>query len=257
MKLNLGIQNWKKAGWETLDHHKRVSIFSLRYQAWDMPYPDNYFEQVFTSHMVEHIPSRKIEQTIVEINRVMKPGGILRILTPDLRKLATAYVNNDSQTMQKYVSDDSPPEETPYSEIGLGALFMNFILSPGLDNIVITNDYSQVLCSYAHMYCYDFEMLSKLLEHYGFRIDLDYCNIERSHIDHKDLRSVPYDSLKSYSLVIECTKVSHVPFNPEKPLVSVAPYNHAMLSQESWPLKAIFRILGQFYDWYFLIKSLF
>ncbi len=72
-KLNLGAGTiWKKEGWEVLDHSS-VKLLKLRDQAWKTPYPDSQFDIVFTSHMFEHISHFKIEQTICEINRIMKP----------------------------------------------------------------------------------------------------------------------------------------------------------------------------------------
>ena len=87
-KLNLGAGgNWSKSGWEVLDHGTKT-LFQPRGQAWALPYPDETFEIIFSSHMIEHISHYKIEQVICEINRVLKVDGVVRILTPEESKNA-------------------------------------------------------------------------------------------------------------------------------------------------------------------------
>lgn len=218
-KLNLGCGQWKKEGWDTLDHNR---FFLTFHQAWNLPYPDNIFDQVFTSHMIEHIPSVKIEETLCEINRVMKQGGIMRILTPDLRKLAEAYVNNDWEAMRRYIAEDGSGIQT---ELGMGGSLMNFISAPGFDNVVLSSDYSEVLGSYGHVYCYDRQMLGKLLEHYGFTIDERNSDIDRSEIsEHKTLRDINYDRERGHGLVVECRKIQYIPFDPNRGLIKCGSY---------------------------------
>ena len=212
-KLNLGAGlNWSKNGWETLDHSTKT-LFRPRGQAWSLPYPDETFEVIFSSHMVEHISHYKIEQVICEINRVLKTDGIVRILTPDLRKLAQAYVNDDWELMNLYLEEDGSKFEPV---LGIGQALMSFLSSPGYDNYLISSDWSEVVAGYAHMFCYDYDMLSGLLKHYGF-YQIRYSNIDESEIeDHKELRGCQYDHDKNHSLVIECKKEKTVPFNKSK-----------------------------------------
>ncbi|MFA6362435.1 methyltransferase domain-containing protein [Methanoregula sp.] len=243
-KLNLGCgSNWRKEGWDTLDHSILTKPWQLQPQAWNLPYADGVFDQVFTSHMFEHISSMKIEQTICEINRVMKNNGILRILTPDLKKLATAYVNNDAQTMQKFIDEDHSGIS---AKMGLGGAFINFISSAGSDNILLSSDYSEIIGSYAHVYCYDFEMLAYILQHYGFIIDQENSQIDHSNIqEHKELRNVPYNIDSGHSLVIECKKERYIPFDQESSLFCYGPYKRKELFPKKYRLTwLLFKLMG-------------
>lgn len=47
-----------------------------------IPYPDNYFDTVTSWDVIEHIPPHTESKMFQEINRVLKPGGILYISTP-------------------------------------------------------------------------------------------------------------------------------------------------------------------------------
>lgn len=49
-----------------------------------IPLNDNSVDIVFSSHFLEHLTKIKGEQFLKDIYRIMKPGGLVRILVPDL-----------------------------------------------------------------------------------------------------------------------------------------------------------------------------
>jgi SAM-dependent methyltransferase len=223
-KLNLGAgATWKPIdGWCVVDH----STISTRKapQAWKIPYPDGAFEAVFCSHMIEHISHFRIEQVVCEINRVLRPGGVLRLLTPNLRKLAEAYVNNDRETMAKYLAEDGSGIR---SDLGPGQAFMGFIVSQGYDNYLVDSQMSELVAGYGHLYSYDFEMLSGLLRRYGFG-SIEEPSIHESKIaEHKLLRTCQYDEDALHSLVVECVKTSDTRWEPERSVMRNTKYTEA------------------------------
>ncbi len=48
------------------------------------PFDDNSIDCAFTSHMLEHVHPDYIPHIFGELNRVLKPGAILRVVLPDL-----------------------------------------------------------------------------------------------------------------------------------------------------------------------------
>jgi len=48
------------------------------------PLPDNSFDTVYSEHMIEHVPWHGGRAMLRECYRVLKPGGTIRIVTPDL-----------------------------------------------------------------------------------------------------------------------------------------------------------------------------
>lgn len=230
MKLNLGCSpEWSRPGWHRLDHHV-LKPFSLPPEAWDMPFRDEMFEVVFTSHMIEHISHFRIEKTLAEINRVMKPGGILRLLTPDLEKLCRAYVERDLETLQSYVDEDRSGVR---ADLGPAQTLLGFLYSPGYDNFMLNSSRAELIGCYAHVFSYDFELLSGLLKAYGF-IDVRKMSVDESEIaDHKELRDAPHDVDRGHSLVVECRKGKYVPFDVRKARLFSGPYKaeEIMLAQ--------------------------
>lgn len=48
--------------------------------AWELPFPDNSFDVIISTQVLEH--TEKVEQTVSEIQRVVKPGGKIFISAP-------------------------------------------------------------------------------------------------------------------------------------------------------------------------------
>lgn len=180
IKLNVGASPiWSKEGWHTLDHKTRDgSKTSIKGDASDIPLEDGSCSTVFTSHMFEHIPHVKLEDILLEFNRVLNKEGVLRILTPDLRKVAEAYVRKDDEFFREAKLED----ESLRTDLGYGGMFMNFIVSPGQDTALYDRGLSEFIAGYAHLYSYDFIMLKTLLERTGFYSieDKEFCesNVE-------------------------------------------------------------------------------
>ena len=57
-----------------------------------IPLPDGSLEVVYSSHVLEHLDSSETERFLAEIHRVLRPGGIIRLALPDLRRRAEKYI---------------------------------------------------------------------------------------------------------------------------------------------------------------------
>ena len=167
IKLNLGASPiWNKPGWHTMDHKLLKSEgMQIAGDIESIDLPDESCDIVFCSHVFEHIPHLRLPAIISEINRVLCPGGILRLLTPDLEIITKAYVEKDEKFFQQVRQED----ESIRTDLGLGGMLMNFIVSPGQDTVLLDRKLRKFISGYAHLYCYDFQMLSMMLEALGFK----------------------------------------------------------------------------------------
>ena len=165
ISLNLGASPiWHKPGWHVLDHKlAKTEGYVIAGKAESMDLPDESCDVVFCSHVFEHIPHTRLPLVLSEINRVLRPEGVLRALTPDLGKIATAYVQQDQEFFQ-VAKEEDPSIRT---DLGLGGMLMNFIVSPGQDTILVDRTVSEFIAGYAHLYSYDFKMLKIMLERLG------------------------------------------------------------------------------------------
>lgn len=57
-----------------------------------IPYPDDSVSAVYHSHVLEHIDREHADGFMREIHRVLRPGGIQRVVVPDLEILVRRYV---------------------------------------------------------------------------------------------------------------------------------------------------------------------
>jgi predicted SAM-dependent methyltransferase len=60
-----------------------------------IPYGDGAAAFIYSSHLIEHISRWQAVELVRECARVLAPGGVLRIATPDLATLVSWYQNRD------------------------------------------------------------------------------------------------------------------------------------------------------------------
>jgi predicted SAM-dependent methyltransferase len=91
-KLHLG------SGARLLDGWGNVDINGLGTLVWDLrkplPLPDGRVRLVYTEHFIEHIAREDAVKLLSHARKVMAPGAVLRVSTPDLRKLASDYIED-------------------------------------------------------------------------------------------------------------------------------------------------------------------
>jgi len=91
-KLNFGCGNRFADNWENIDFHsedsqvKRVNLLA------GFPYVNESFEAVYSSHVLEHFDRAQGRFMINESYRVLRKGGVLRIVVPDLQGSCTEYL---------------------------------------------------------------------------------------------------------------------------------------------------------------------
>jgi len=57
-----------------------------------LPFADGSFHAVYHSHVLEHLTPEQGKQLIGECQRVLTPGGVLRIVVPDLERITELYL---------------------------------------------------------------------------------------------------------------------------------------------------------------------
>lgn len=67
-----------------------------------LPYVDNTVAAIFSSHVFEHLFMDEVEKLISECHRVLRPGGVCRVVVPDLEKIMTLY---DPEDPRKFIAD--------------------------------------------------------------------------------------------------------------------------------------------------------
>lgn len=85
--LEIGSGPSRRNGWITLDLCRKCDVY------WDLsrgiPFPDNSFSLIYSSHVLEHFPYKDLKVLLNEIYRVLKPGGVMSTCVPD----ASIYID--------------------------------------------------------------------------------------------------------------------------------------------------------------------
>lgn len=188
-KLHIGCGGNYLDGWFNTDlipNHRRTQLNATR----RFPFPNNTFDYIFTEHMIEHVPYAKGKTMLSECFRVLKPGGILRIVTPDLKFLIGLY-QNDNKINKDYVEWSSD-------------LFLKD-LAPHNATSVINNFYRD----WGHQYIYDVPVMRDALTKAGF---LEITETEIGNSPHSALcglehaQRMPPGFLALESMIIEAKK---------------------------------------------------
>jgi predicted SAM-dependent methyltransferase len=107
-----------------------------------LPYPSNTVDSIYSTHMFEHFYPDELQSLLRECQRVLKPGGGIRLIVPNLASAISAYSQKQSAWF-----DDSFPRHFD----SLGGRFSNF-----------------VFCDGQHRTAFDFSYLDEVLRQSGF-----------------------------------------------------------------------------------------
>lgn len=117
MKINLGCGGVTPAGWINVDFGpgaklskvpflRGISKRVLRHD-WDdsifihdlrkpLPWANNSVGRIYSSHSLEHLTKDDGQKLVFEAFRVLKPGGIFRIVVPDLHHAVECYLSGET-----------------------------------------------------------------------------------------------------------------------------------------------------------------
>lgn len=92
IKLHLGCGPNVMKGW--LNYDLNPAEGGIKHDLTrPLPHPDNSVDMCFSEHFIEHITREQAVELLKECHRVLRPGGRLRITTPNLDVLVQDYVN--------------------------------------------------------------------------------------------------------------------------------------------------------------------
>lgn len=66
-----------------------------------LPFPADTFDAVYALHIVEHLTPEEGQAFVAEVFRVLRPGGIFRVSTPDLEGTVRAYLERLEESAQQ------------------------------------------------------------------------------------------------------------------------------------------------------------
>jgi SAM-dependent methyltransferase len=155
-----------RPGWVITNVNAVTKLYLDATVRW--PLEDASVSHVFNDNVIEHIPLAAARAMLAEAHRCLQPGGVIRIVTPDLRAHVDLYLAGTA------------PADTAAGRHYAG---MGLTVEHPIDLVRIP------IGSFGHHtgYVYDFETLRAELERAGFR-DVVRCAAGES--AHAELRGI-------------------------------------------------------------------
>lgn len=186
-KLHVGCGPYSLEGWLNADIDlKRGNVDIFLDAREPLPFEEGQFHFVFAEHLLEHLGFDEGRRFLKEVSRVLKPGGVVRISTPDLEFLLRYY-------------SDSSHEADRYTEYHGREFLRTEVRSRAL---VVSNFFYD----FGHRVIYDWDLLVKVLEEAGLR------GVERRQVGES-----PHEALRGIE-----QHGSDYPFNVEESMVAEA-----------------------------------
>ncbi len=159
-------------GWHNLDKANKKNI--INWTAPKLPYKDSSVDCIFSEHFMEHLPKETAITFLNECFRVLKPGCRMRMSMPNLKTLATKYLENDLEY---------------WSEVGWTPSCAADLMNEGMKK-------------WGHQYIWDADHLIGTVKDIGFKnaFETDYRKSEIEYLNNLEIRPHKCD------LIIECIK---------------------------------------------------
>ncbi len=152
LKLHIGCGKGLLSGWVNIDIHPApLSMNVLR----GLPFRAGSVRHIFVSHFLEHLFfPRDVKPFLAELRRVLAPGGVVRIVVPDIEQCIDAYTARDQAFFgsRREIWDWWPENPTRLED---------FLAYAGAGP-------EPAYLFESHKYGYDFETLQRILEDAGF-----------------------------------------------------------------------------------------
>ncbi len=186
VSLHVGAGSNRLDGWLNTDISPRAPLFLDA----ERPFPikEKSVSYIFTECFIEHIPRHATLAFLEECFRVLQPGGIVRISTPDVEALARAYLDDPEQV--SLLNERNRRRNGKYGSYPVDVL-----------NKLFLED--------GHACLYDAQTLQQILSEAGFR-DIGKCEVGESR--HTALSGIDgHDAgtfVDQFMCVVEATKPS-------------------------------------------------
>lgn len=104
MNLNIGSGDWHLPGWETIDILPSATHQIDLSKDYNLPYDDESIDNVYCAHLLEHLGDERGQYLVCEIYRIMKSGGIVRLVVPSMEKIYAAYLIKNEEFFRLWSS---------------------------------------------------------------------------------------------------------------------------------------------------------
>jgi predicted SAM-dependent methyltransferase len=111
LNLGSGPRGLMDASWVNIDGYKDTNVHFLCDFNRRLPFASETFDGIFCEHVLEHFDYQGGRKLLVECLRILKKGGVIRVIVPDGEKFIKAYFDDPGQILKyKECSTEFPIE---------------------------------------------------------------------------------------------------------------------------------------------------
>ena len=100
MKLHIGGEQ-KKEGWKILNIQKKENVDFVGDISDLSQFEENSINEIYASHVLEHIPQEKIKSTLIGIYRILKKKGKFYVSVPNMEYLCKILLDKKAPLQVK------------------------------------------------------------------------------------------------------------------------------------------------------------
>lgn len=100
-KLHIGGEQVKE-GWKILNAQSKPGVDFIGDISDLSQFPVDSIEEIYASHVLEHVRQRQVLPTLQGIHRVLKPAGVFYVSVPDMDILAHTFISPLAPMEAKY-----------------------------------------------------------------------------------------------------------------------------------------------------------
>ena len=146
MKLHIGGKQIKD-GWKILNIQKLDGVDFVGSISDLSQFDNDSIEEIYASHVVEHVEQKNIKKTLNGIYRILKEGGKFYISVPDLDVLCKIFINDKAPPKVKFhvmrMMFGGQTDEHDYHYFGWNFLFMkDFLIESGFKKVERVKSFS-------------------------------------------------------------------------------------------------------------------
>lgn len=149
--VSIGSGDDVRTGWFNTDYTPRRPGVHFLDATQPYPFGDGQVDRIYSEHMIEHVPATAGMAMLGHCFEALRPGGRIRIVTPDAFQVC------------RLITDKSSPDVRAYSEALYQAAHMP---TPAVKGLGVA--YNIVTHDWGHVFLYDFDTMRDFMAHVGF-----------------------------------------------------------------------------------------